>query len=178
MTRALIATLALALTADAAQDPVFVEDEWEAWNSSAVGSSVTFEIELAGRDVKTKRTVTLKSKGADSLVLVSQEEGGEPEEETVEKPTEKPKPPDSNPKCTLCGKHAGAETRQTKEKLKIAGKEYECVRVDQKTIDCKGNTPFRESTWFSKEVPGWKVRVDTEIAGMKSTVACTAFTKK
>lgn len=168
---------AIALT-PAPQDAPFVEDDWESWNSFAVGSSVTLEIETVGREPKITRTVTLKSKAADRLVLATKEGDAEQDDETIEKPAEKPEPPDPNPKCAICGKHAGAERKQAKEKLRVGGKDYECIRIDQKAFDCKGNVTFRQVTWYSKDVPGWRVKSETEIAGMKSVVRCTGFSRK
>ncbi len=174
MMMTLLAVLPLAL-----QDPLFVEDEWESWSSFAVGSSVTYEVDVAGREPKVKRTVTLKSKASDALVTVQSEADAEPEEETIAKPSEKPTAPDPSVKCVLCGKHVAVEYKQSKEKLKIGDREIECTVLDLKTYDCKSTVSLHQRTWYSKEVPGWRAKVETELPGLpKSTVTCVAFTKK
>lgn len=165
--------------AGAAQDPTFAEDDWESWNSFGVESSVTYETASSTSDVKVKRTVTLTKKEAECITLTEREEGGEDEEETIEKPEEKPKPPDGSVKCVLCGKHVAAETQEAKETLKIAGKDLECVRQTVRTFDCQGAVTFHQTTWYSREVPGWIAKRETQVASLpKATVTCVGYTKK
>jgi hypothetical protein len=170
-----ILTLALVL---ALQDEPFKYSEWEAWVGFAVGSSVTMTVETDG--MKMKMTTTLKSKSESELTLdQSVEMNGSTfpaGERTIAK--QAVSATDAAGACPSCKKKHWGDPKQSKEKLKIGEKELEATLVDIEVTSCDGNTRTTSRMWYSKEVPGWVVRMDAQTGKSSAKQTCIAYAAK
>ena len=176
-------SLIVAFTAAAAQDEAFKFDAWDAWNAFGEGASVTFEMKM--KNINMTSTKSIKKKegkvitlSTESTMLLNGKEYKNPAKEDLVKKPDKPTDPNEMKACTKCSeKHKKPEIKSSKEKLTINGIELDCVKNEIKAFDCEGN-PYESlgtvSMWYSKDVPGWIVKMKTKTMDM----TLTQFEKK
>lgn len=170
------ALLALALLL--AQEPSFAYERWGAWHSFGEGSSVTVESTVAGRPVKT--TITLAKRGGKEITLRTVDDLGANRsrpESTFEKAySRKEIPRYVDAVCPRCRKHKLGEAIQSRVKLKIGGRELDCVLEQIRWLNCGGvSSTTRE--WYCTQIPGWIARSETEGQGDLTRAVC-AFEAK
>jgi hypothetical protein len=154
-------------------------DAWESWNACGVGSMVEFEMETSGMKMKTVKT--LEAKGdphklkTETIMTVSGNESKTPGEEPVPKP--KAGATDGNcPLCKKAYKDHKDESKWSDETVKVGGKDVKAMKWEPADKQCDGsaNPSKGMAIWYSNDVPGGMVKMDT--AQMKMTM--TKFEKK
>ncbi|MBI2898566.1 MAG: hypothetical protein HYY17_00090 [Planctomycetes bacterium] len=164
----ILAALALGLLAmrsGGAQE--FKFDNWKAWDSFKEGSSVEFEIETSGMkmtmiktlDKKEKEEITLKNR---TKMKVGDSEIDNTTEEKVKK-TESTGGEDVT--CPLCEKPAKDHKDTGKwsdEKVKVGEQEVKCKLYESPEKACNGETVPKTKIWYSSDVPGHMVKMETE----------------
>jgi hypothetical protein len=156
----------------------FAFDPWESWNAFKAGASVEYEIEdVAGKKTLSK-TIELKEDASIRLkTLLQRKVRGVPMQEPgTEEIAKKAAAP---PECPQCRKAHTPQVKQSKEKVKTAAGEIDCVLVQTTPIDCKGQaTGTASKAWYSRSVPGWLVRSESGTGDAKVTVIVAAFERK
>jgi len=157
-------------------------DAYASWGACKEGSSVTFETETAG--MKMTVTKTLDKKGdekhtlkTETVMKVGENETKTPGEEPVPKATAGTGDPAA--KCPTCQnpvKDHKDETRWAEEPVKVDGKDVKCWKMQpaEKLCDGKDNPGKDTTMWYSNDVPGQLVKMET--AQMKMTLV--KFEKK
>lgn len=161
----------------AAQDD-FAYSEWQSWDGFEVGSSVTLESETGG--MKVRMTNAIKARTETEITLETTVEmsgrsmpGGE---RKIHKPSGPEKKPD--PTCPRCKKEHFGKPTVTKEKVKIGDREVETTVIEIVATSCEGKEQGRSKTWYSKDVPGWIVKMDAAFAQSSAKQTCVAFEAK
>lgn len=152
-------------------------DPFESWSGCKEGSMVEFEMETSG--MKMKQSKTLDKKGADECVLktemvmkVGDNETKTPGEEKVQKPKG-----GTDGECPLCHKKFSEhkdEGKWTEESVKVGDKDVKAWKYEIAPKNCKGDDNPKTTMWYSADVPGGMVKMET--AQMKMTL--TKFEKK
>ena len=149
------------------QDSQFKYNRWDAWNSFEEGSRVKVHLKLKNLQTVTERYLKKKEEKIIRIIaevtstVREREYKAKPREEQIYKPRENA---DKPVKCGMCNDHRSSDIKESKEKLKVAGKSLTCIKQQVTMYDCKGNVAEggRITTWYSKKVPGWIVRVVSE----------------
>ncbi|MCE9582362.1 MAG: hypothetical protein K8T20_07705 [Planctomycetes bacterium] len=141
-------------------------DAWASWNACGVGTMVEFEMETSGMKIKTVKTLdkkgdphTLKT---ETIMTVAGNESKTPGEE----PVAKPKDGAADGICPLCKKaykdHKD-ESKWSDETLKVGGKDVKAMKWEPAAKQCDGsdNPSKGTSIWYSTEVPGGMVKMET-----------------
>lgn len=154
-------------------------DAWESWNACGEGTMVEFEMETSGMKMKSIKTLSKKGDPhtlkTETIMTVAGNESKTPGEE----PVAKPKAGATDGTCQLCKKpykdHKD-EGKWTDETLKIGGADVKCMKYEPAGKLCDGSDNPGKGTmiWYSNDVPGGMVRMDS--ATMKMTM--TKFEKK
>ncbi len=187
----IIALLSLAFAALAQDDtkPAFAWNEWDAWNSFAVGSWVEFTSQGGtattpvgpGAPPAVRRAIDTKAEKQITLKLTN----GARDSDVLRKPEGNPPAPAAK-KCAACSTEHVADTNSSKEKLKVGKKEIECILVTVVERSGKMGAPadmgcrWTFKTWYSKDVPGWIAKRETlcDPGGGWSKMVVVDFEKK
>jgi hypothetical protein len=139
--------------------------EYKGWAAFKPGSSVTYKVRI-GENVAGDQTLTLRSVGADELVL-SAEMSAAPGR-AMERKVPAKVPADKAPKNMKEGQEeieAGGKT------LKCATREFEVTTANNKKIQMK--------VWINDDVPGKAARTDvTQEGGPKMSMVASSWEKK
>lgn len=162
----------------------FVYDMWAAWNSFGEGSSVTLETvsDFGGNKSTMKTTTTIKKKEADKITVEDVMEMAGNKMPATSREIKKPGSTPVEGNCPVCGKafkdHKD-ESKWSEESCKAGDKELKCNVMEAAAKNCKGeDNPTKMKAWYSKDVPGWTVKMWTKMAQGESTQTCVAFEKK
>lgn len=171
---------AVALVMLLAQDPPFEYERWGAWASFGEGSTITWSWTFAGKPTTSVTTLAKRTGTSLTLKTVHGFEGRKERapDATIEKSgnrKENPRYIDSI--CPKCSKHKLAESSWSREKLKVGARELDCQVERLKWLTCNGGVGHVTRTWYSKEVPSWIVRDETE-GRDASTTMTVAFEAK
>ncbi|HVE41103.1 MAG TPA: hypothetical protein VNM14_14510 [Planctomycetota bacterium] len=181
----------LALVAISAQEKppesLIPVPSWDLWQNSAAGSSVTLEVEIAGK--KTRKIVTLKEKTASRMTfeeIVDVDGKRRPATERVlSKPAGSPGVYDTvgvSGDCKECKKpwkdHKPMERIPLKEKRTIGQAEVACEGSESISFGCDGKESVRTKFSYSDDVPGELVRKEFRDKTTEYTITCLAFVKK
>lgn len=146
-------------------------DAWEGWNAFAPGSSVEFEMDAGG----TKMTVlkTLEKKGAErhELKTFTRTKVGDSESKFDGSEAVLKSRPMEGGDCPLCSKPYASHDpgKWTEEVLKIGERDVKCMKLESPAKNCKGEATPATLVWYSKEVPGWWVRMESPNFKMRAT---------
>ncbi len=175
--------LAMAL-ACAMQDPKpepFSYDAWAAWSSFGVGARIEHEAEsVSGRTVVV-RTIEKKTEELVTIRVVRKVRVEDKDEEKTELETvSKPKPGDLPPaeKCMTCNKAHPKDVKESRQKVRVDKQEIDCVLLESTVLDCAGKKIGKLRRWYSKDVPGWMVKLETTVDDLRATTMCLRFTRK
>jgi len=173
MQKALFAAACVALlAAPAGAQDMTKYDPWTSWNALKEGSSVSFEMETAGMKMTTNKV--LDKKGEEEHVLKTEMvmmAGGQEIKTPGEEKVAKPKAGGADGECTLCKKKYSEHKDMgtwSEETLKIGDKELKCAKYETAAKMCSGQDMPKSTLWYSTEVPGCMVKMET--AQMKMTV--------
>lgn len=175
---ALVSILLSSTESRAQETETFRFDEWEAWNSFAVGSWVEFAT-VSDTSV-TRSTWTIRSKSEDSIwVVESWVENGK--KRTLDRTIERVR--DGSREHALCGKpekdHRPMEFKATgKKTVKIGKQEYECFLGEETYYDCDGKVSSVYERTYHKSVPGWRVTTRLKRKDWPFSTGCLRFEAK
>jgi hypothetical protein len=159
----------------------FSYDAWAAWSSFGVGARVEHEAEsVSGRTVVV-RTIEKKTEELVTIRVVRKVRVEDKDEEKTElEQVLKPKPGDKPPveKCLTCGKAHPTDVKESKQKVRVDKLEIDCALLESTVLDCAGKKIGKLRRWYSKEVPGWMVKMETTVDDLRSTTVCLRFTRK
>ncbi|GEM_PF-5544709 len=159
-------------------DDAIVFVPWDAWVRFEKGSWVRYRVESPSATI-TGRTV-LQAKNEELILLqsVQKVKVGDGEFETEPTPIEL-KPPSSRPEpCATCKNLHRSNPKRGTEQLEVAGRKLRCVIVTDVVYDCQGKEIGRAQAWYSRDVPGWIVRMETTSPSGKVTHVCLEFEAK
>ncbi len=170
---------------DAAAAPKgFTYDAWESWNAFAEGSSVTLETtsDFGGNKSVMKTTTTLKKKEAEKITVTDEMEVAGNKMPGTDRVIEKPKGAPAAGDCPACKKpakdHKAPEVKESEAKAKVGDQELTVAQIASTVFDCSGKETMTTVAQYSKDVPGWIVRMEAKMAQGSTTQVATGFTKK
>ncbi|HZE98354.1 MAG TPA: hypothetical protein VE981_15085 [Planctomycetota bacterium] len=153
-------------------------DNFEAWNAFKEGSMIEVEMDTAGTKMKTVKTIDKKA--PEEITLKTEmimTVGGNEMKTPGTEPVKKMAAGAVEGNCALCGKpykdHKD-ETKWTDETVKVGDKDVKCMVMETPAKNCKGDDMPKTKMWYSTEVPGHMVKMET--AQMKMSVV--KFDKK
>lgn len=179
MMLALCAVL-LVSTAARAQEAEMVENpQYAAWKSHAVGTSVSLSMDMsmAGMNMQQKAKQTLKSVADDQIIVEMEVEFmGQQNKQEVPIPAKVKKGNELLPEGV-----EGTAKVTGREKVTVAGKEYDCEVVEIEGQQ-EGNK-MKGKVYRTNDIPGGvaKVEMSGEMPGgqsMTMTMVVTEFSKK
>lgn len=142
-------------------------DYWEAWNGFETGSTVEFELEASGMKMKVSKTIDKKEKDeirvkSETVFKYGDTETKSPTEEKVRRPFGSA---GDDVRCPLCGK--GVKEHQdlgkwSQGKFKVGERELDVHLYETPAKNCKGDPLSVSKVWYSPEVPGHVVKLETE----------------
>lgn len=142
-------------------------DPWEAWNAFKEGSSVEYEVVMSETTIVQSKTIAKKEEKVITLKTVVRAAGSEvPGEEPVRKPE------GATTECPLCGepvKNHADPGKWSDDKVKVGDRELACRRWQSPEKMCNGNEMPKTTIWYSKEVPGHIVKLETSGYALKVT---------
>jgi len=173
--------MALAFGTQEPKQDAFLYDAWAAWNSFGVGARVEHEAEsVSGRTVvvrtiekKTEELVTIR---VARKVRVEDKDVEQSELEHVSKP--RPGDPPPSEKCMSCGKVHPKDVKESRQKVRVDKQEIDCALLESTVLDCAGKKIGKLRRWYSRDVPGWMVKMETTVDDLRTTTVCLRFTKK
>ncbi len=160
----------------------FRYDPWEAWNSFDAGSFVEYKQDGPSGKATIRRSIDRKTEDVVTIKVTQFMKVGEKDSEStthdqVKKPLEGAPPPADRP-CITCKKLHPKNITQDTTKLKIADQELECTRLESTVMDCQGKKIGTLSRYYSKDVPGWLVKMESVVEDTRTSTICTSFTRK
>lgn len=174
--------LVLSTSLGAVQDKDdFKFSEWEAWDSVADGSWVKMEMvsDFGGTKTTMTMTTTRLSKKDDVITVETVMVMNKMKLPGQKRQIKKPKESDTAKKeCPKCSKEHKSDVKTSKTKVKIGDKELACTLQEFTAYDCDGKEVSSGKIWYSKDVPGHMVRMETKMAQGTSKMNCLGFEKK
>ena len=128
-----------------AQEVEFIHDEWSAWHGFGEGSSVTWS---------SGETAALVRRGPAELAI----KHGRGRERVLDKVLTRNEPDYAGGECPRCSAHQRGSRELGRERLTIGGRELDCVVETIRWLGCDGKPTGVSRTWYSTQVPGWRVK--------------------
>jgi hypothetical protein len=153
-------------------------DNFEAWNAFKEGSLVEIEMDASGNKMKTVKVIDKKAPEEITLKTeIIMTVGGNEMKTPGTEPVKKIPAGAVDGTCPLCNKsykdHKD-ESKWSEETNKVGDKEVKCQVLESPAKNCKGDDMPKSKMWYSTEVPGHMVKMETP--QMKMTVV--KFEKK
>lgn len=153
----------------ASKEPPFKVDYWAGWNAFEVGAEVELEMDAGGSKLTIQKTLAKKTADEITVKNVTKMKIGDQEYESpYDEPVRKPATFDAA--CPMCGKKSvehEALGKWSQDRIKVGDQEIDCWVFETGDKDCKGNKiTYKTKVWYSNEVPGQTVRLETESTKM------------
>ncbi|MBI2898871.1 MAG: DUF2950 family protein [Planctomycetes bacterium] len=156
-------------------------DPWGSWNQLEVGSFVVIEMvsDYGGNKTKMTWTKTLDKKGeehvlkTEMVMTVGGTETKNPGEERVSKMRDW-----SDMECFFCKRKGctGNLPKWSKGELTVDGRKIACDVAEMPEKNCRGEAnSYKFRTWYSNDVPGQMVKMESEAGGGKTTMVVVKF---
>lgn len=152
----------------------FKYDMWAAWNSFDKGAWVEQETTSKFGDMpesKSSMKTTITSKD-DKVVKGDRNMAGmDMKDQEIAKKPEGGGTGATSDKCPMPGcekklsEHKKPETKNSTDEIEVAGKKLKCDVVESTNYDCKGEKQVTIKNWYSKEIPGWIAKSESESFG-------------
>ncbi len=134
--------------------------EYKSWSSFEKGTSVTRDMtaNAAGRVIKSQMTLTLESLSGEAAIVTQAtvvEVGGmkvtaQNQKQTIPAKISKAK----------ADEFEKARVKKGEETLKIAGKEYQCIKFD--TVYEQQNLKMKAMLWYCEQIPGGMAKLEAD----------------
>lgn len=157
----------------------FKYDMWEAWNSFDKGAWVEQETASKFGDMpesKSSMKSTITTKGDKEIKGDRSMSGMDMKDQLLATKPQGGGGGATSDTCQMpgCGKkladHKKPETKNSTEEVEVAGKKLKCDVIESTNYDCKGEKSSSSKSWFSKDIPGWTAKSESEMFGqMKGT---------
>lgn len=159
-----------------AQEAPFRYSSWDSWSSFGEGSWARYSIRTRGTQFSAR--TLLQSKEGDALVLkLNNRTSPMDGERETPATTTRVRKSDANA-CPQCRKEHKSEPKEEKETVETADRKFACIVVSDGIYDCTGRSIGQIKTWFSKEVPGWIVKMESTKDGVKVRLLLIEFEVK